>query len=183
MNDGASFEQMMLTLGGNTQSRKTAQFLHYDHDEEKNIHNQKLADDCVTKSFRILIADRNGHVREFLQREFSRAGYLCELAANGQELESKRQDPPHILVLDSDILVIEGWHLFEAWAMNKPRIPVIIHSFLSENYTHPLLASADAVVEKKGNPDSLISAVNDLLARYYPERIFHEASRLGAIQY
>jgi len=130
----------------------------------------------MARSFKILIADRNRHVREFLQREFSAAGYECELAANGQELLTRLQDPPHILILDLEILRIDGWNLLELWVTNKPRLPVIIHVFHGENSNHPLLASADALVEKKGDPDSLMSAVTDVLARYYPNKFLTTAN-------
>lgn len=143
--------------------------------------NQHLANDCQVKNnFRILIADRNRHVREFLQREFATEGYQCELAANGQDLESRLKTPHHLLILDSEIFLIEGWHLLELWATNKPRVPLIIHTFVGESYNHPFLALADAVVEKKGDPESLMCAVRDVLARYYPEnRIVVEAPGSG----
>jgi len=128
----------------------------------------------MNSSFRILIADRNRHVREFLQREFSSAGYQCELAANGQEILSRLQDPPHVLILDLEIPIIDGWQLLEAFATHRPRVPVIVHTFLGEYFNHPLLASADALVEKKGDPDSLKAAVLEVLARYYPEKLFAE---------
>ncbi len=92
----------------------------------------------MNPSFRILIADRNRHVREFLQREFSSAGYQCELAANGREILSRIEDPPHVLILDLEIPLIDGWQLLEAFATNKPRIPVVIHTFLGEYCNHPL---------------------------------------------
>ncbi len=113
-------------------------------------------------------------MREFLQREFSSAGYQCELAANGQEVLARLEDPPHILVLDLEIPLIEGWQLLEAVARHKPRVPVVIHTFLGEYYTHPLLASAEALVEKKADPASLKAAVLEVLARRYPEEFFPE---------
>ncbi len=40
----------------------------------------------MEKTYKILIADRNSHVREFIRREMLAEGYSVQLAENGREV-------------------------------------------------------------------------------------------------
>ena len=51
---------------------------------------------------KILIADRNRHVRDFLRRELHAEGYRIEVARDGREVLNHLQghEPPDLLILD-----------------------------------------------------------------------------------
>ena len=60
----------------------------------------------------ILIVDDDTNVRDFLAQLISDAGYATMTAANGREaLEAMRTDPPHIVLLDLQMPVMDGWEL------------------------------------------------------------------------
>ena len=59
----------------------------------------------MKKQFKILIADPNSNVREFLRREMTAEGYLVELAENGREVLkwAYHREPADLLILDPDL--------------------------------------------------------------------------------
>lgn len=126
----------------------------------------------MNNPFRILIADRNRHVREFLRREFSEAGLCAQTARDGHEIMTfiDDNDPPDILILDLEIPQGDGMEVLKLLQKKVPSLPIVIHSFLSEDFNQPCLEKAAAVVEKKGDTDLLKETVIDVLKKYYPER-------------
>src|SRR4030043_86469 len=92
----------------------------------------------VAKSCKILIADRNRHVRDFLRRELSAEGYRVEVARDGREGLGRinGEDPPHPLILALEIPSLDdrgvGFRLKE----RQPALPVVIHTFLPEYPTN-----------------------------------------------
>lgn len=122
--------------------------------------------------FRILIADRNRHVREFLRREFSDAGYLVDVAGDGRELFTRIEgvESPDLLILDLEIPHLEGIDVLGLLRERQPRLPVVVHAFLTEHANQPALDTAAALVEKKGDTDGLKKAVRQVLENYYPQR-------------
>ncbi|MDQ1240358.1 MAG: hypothetical protein QG577_2544 [Thermodesulfobacteriota bacterium] len=129
----------------------------------------------MQEPLKILIADRNRHVREFLQREFTACGYAVDVAGDGREVLSKLAHPPDLLILDLEIPLIDGMQLLEVLRTSIPRLPVIIHSFLEEHLNQPLLSSAAALVEKAGDTDCLKRTVSDVMQQYYPEMFVSSA--------
>ncbi len=122
---------------------------------------------------KILIADRNRHVREFLRRELTAEGYLVEVARDGPELLSKinGDDPPHLLILDLEIPYLDE---LQVWARLKdcqPPLPVVIHTFLPEYPTHLTVPLAAAFLEKKGDTDQLKSVVAEVIRKNYPRGV------------
>jgi len=122
--------------------------------------------------FRILIADRNRHVREFLRREFREAGYSVQVAKDGREVLMMLDvnEPPEVLILDLEIPLVDGLEIVERLFERVPPLPVVIHSFLAEHTNQPALKKAAALVEKKGDTNLLKRAVIEVLENYYPER-------------
>ena len=59
----------------------------------------------MKKEYKILIADRNSHVREFLKREMLAEGYIVQLAENGREVLkwTYSREPIDLLILDPDL--------------------------------------------------------------------------------
>ena len=118
---------------------------------------------------KILIADRNRHVREFLRRELTAEGYLVEVARDGRELLSKinGDDPPHLLILDLEIPYLDELQVWER--LQDCRLPVVIHTFLPEYPTNLTLPLAAVFLEKKGDTDQLKSVVAEVIRKNYPK--------------
>ena len=75
--------------------------------------------------FTILIADRNSHVRKFLQREMTAAGYRVRLAENAGEVLkcAFRHEPLDLVILDPDLPGAEDNRRDRTWATTTIRLP------------------------------------------------------------
>jgi CheY-like chemotaxis protein len=126
----------------------------------------------MSTPFRILIADRNRHVREFLRREFREEGYSVQVARDGKEVLVMLDvnEPPEILILDLEIPLLDGLEIVEILHERVPPLPVVVHAFLAEHANEPALEKAAALVEKKGDTNVLKKTVVEVLENYYPER-------------
>jgi DNA-binding NtrC family response regulator len=99
--------------------------------------------------FTIVIADRNPHVRGFLQREMSREGYRIRLAENAQDLLqwAFNHEPVDLIILDPDLPDAVDTHLLDALQDRMPPVPVVIPS----HYANALpVARPTFNPEKKG---------------------------------
>jgi DNA-binding response OmpR family regulator len=122
--------------------------------------------------FHILIADRNRHVREFLQRELRADGYCVQVARDGREvlLTLNGDQRPDLLILDLDI-PHEGWPaLLRQIRRDAPSTPVVIHTLLTEFVGHPDLLDTAVFLEKSGNTDMLKRTVREVLMNCYRKR-------------
>jgi len=124
----------------------------------------------MNRPFRILIADRNRHVREFLRREFRLEGYRVQVARDSQEvlMMIDVQEPPDLVVLDLDMPPGDALEMLERLHAREPPLPVVVHAFLPELTGNSALDHAAALVEKKADTDSLKSVVVDVLRKWYP---------------
>jgi len=127
----------------------------------------------VAKSCKILIADRNRHVRDFLRRELSAEGYEVEVARDGREVLSRinGDDPPHLLILDLEIPYLDEPEVWARLKDRQPALPVVIHTFLPEYPTNLTLPIAAAFLEKKGDTDLLKTVVAEVIEKHYPEGV------------
>jgi DNA-binding response OmpR family regulator len=133
------------------------------HEERNNGRGNALKD-----GFTILIADRNPHVRDFLRREMISEGYRVRLARNGQEvLKSVLDDEPlDLLILDLDLPDVSDMTLLQRVQERIPTLPIVIHTFFTEDVNHPSVLCTAALVEKDGtNIESLKKAVMDALQK------------------
>jgi len=118
--------------------------------------------------FTILIADRNSHVRRFLQREMTAAGYQVELAESaGQVLKHAfLRKPPDLVIMDPDLPDAEDANLLQRLLDRVPALPVIVHSYPAEYAdaaTHP---GKVFFVEKRGSSiERLKEVVQQTLGR------------------
>ena len=121
-------------------------------------------------NFTILIADKNRNVRDYLRRELSPEGYQVLTARDGEEVMRaiEGEDALHLLILDLDIPGVTGLAILEKIQGRKPPLPVIIHTFLTEDADHAIENAAGLFVEKSGNIEHLKSAIADMLKRFYP---------------
>jgi|WetSurSiteA1Bulk_404760.scaffolds.fasta_scaffold50877_1 DNA-binding NtrC family response regulator len=135
----------------------------------------------MSDKFNILVADRNRHVREFLQRELGRDGYRVEVARDGREvlLTLDNDSPPDLLVLDLDIPCEGVLELVKQIYLRAPEMPVVIHTLLTEFVGHPELQCAAAFVEKSGDTDKLRTTVRMVLQSWYETRRGSGASGCG----
>jgi DNA-binding response OmpR family regulator len=134
----------------------------------------------MPNGFTVLITDRNRHVRNFLRREFIAEGYQVEVAADGRELLRKisEADPPDLLILDLEITPLGGAAILRRIQRQHPKLPVIIHTFTTEESSHPAVRKAAAFVEKAGNVEFLKKVVERELLKFYPLD-FVERVKLG----
>lgn len=127
----------------------------------------------MQRPFRILIADRNPHVREFLRREFRQAGYRVQVAKDSQEVLMliDVREPPHLLVLDLDMPRGDASELLELLDGREPPLPVVVHAFLPEPSARSVLDKAAALVEKRGDTETLKKAVQEVLKKCYADTL------------
>jgi DNA-binding NtrC family response regulator len=123
--------------------------------------------------FAILVADRNRNVREFLRREFEADGYCVQLAKDETELFCflDATDPPDLLIVDLDMPICGGPELLDRLLNRSPRLPVVIHTLLTDLVAHESIQKAAAFLEKRGNNiDHLKTVVLAVLRKCYPNR-------------
>ena len=120
----------------------------------------------MERKYTILIADRNPHVREFLRREMTAAGYQILLADKGRDVVKRvyQNEPVDLLILDPDLPDVEESAVLKKIRNRIPSLPVVVHTFTSDYETHKDLANAAAFVEKRGSSiEKLRVVVSDIL--------------------
>jgi len=120
----------------------------------------------VVRKYTILVADRNPHVREFLRRELTNAGYRILMADKGRDVVERmyRPEPIDLLIIDPDLPDAEESDMLRKIRNRIPVLPVVVHTYVSDYETHPDLANAAAFVEKRGSSiESLREVVSDIL--------------------
>lgn len=120
---------------------------------------------------KILIADRNRHVRDLLRRELMAEGYSVEVAKDGHEvwLMINAGAPPDLIILDLEIPYLEELVELAHFREGEPTVPLIVFSFLPDEDERPVPRAA-AVLEKKEDTDRLKEAVAEVMGRFYPKR-------------
>lgn len=117
------------------------------------------------ETVRILLADRNRHVREFLRRELETEGYLVAVARDAQEiLDLLGQGKiPDLLILDLEIPYVAEVDLLNRLNDLYPALPIIIHSFQPEHPHEFIKANAVAFLEKAEDPNQLKTTIAALV--------------------
>ena len=123
----------------------------------------------MEKKIKILVADRNQHVREFLKRELMAEGYRVRLAKNVHEVLKKvyHTETLDLLILDPDLPGTDKLSLLKKLQNRIPALPVVIHTYLTDynDYTNEL--SKLAFVEKSGSSvESLKKMVHEILRKH-----------------
>jgi DNA-binding NtrC family response regulator len=114
----------------------------------------------------ILIADRNPHIREFLQRELTAEGYRVWLAENGRQVLqwAGHGDLIDLLIIDPDLPDMNEAVLLEKLQARMPVLPIILHSWIADYDPNTAFFQGALFVEKNGNSvESLKHAVSHLL--------------------
>lgn len=123
--------------------------------------------------FKILVTDRNRRVRELLRRELAAAGYQVVVARDSREilLLIAGDDPPHLLLLDPEIFNFSEPQFLEQIQKLYPGLPVIIHTFLLDDFNHWQGLRGIVLLEKKEDIDLLKQVVAEVIDRNYPPRL------------
>ncbi len=125
------------------------------------------------ESYKILVADRNRHVRDLLRRELMAEGYAVEVAKDGHEvwLMINGDEPPNLLILDLEIPYLEDLVKMAQFREGEPSVPLIIFSFLPDEVENPAVPKAAAFLEKKEDVDRLKAVVAEVIGRFYPHHL------------
>jgi DNA-binding NtrC family response regulator len=123
--------------------------------------------------FKILVTDRNRRVRELLRRELAVEGFQVVVARDSREvlLMIADNDPPHLLLLDPEIFNFSEPQLLEQLQKLYPGLPVIIHTFPSDDLNHWQGLPGVVLLEKKEDIDLLKQVVAEVIHRNYPPRL------------
>ena len=123
-------------------------------------------------NFKILIADRNPHIREFLKREMSAAGYQVELAETGQEvLRCVYKDGSlDMLILDTDLPDTDEAVILQKLQNRLPYLPVILHTFPFDEIMGSEILTMAKVVEKSGSSVEQLKKAAFELSNRHKER-------------
>lgn len=126
----------------------------------------------MSRPYKILVADRNPHVRRFLSRELNAAGFRVTAAESAAHLMAALDEGAgtDLLVLDPDLPDADSADLLARLERSFPDLPVVLHTFLYEiNSLGHALSWTAATVEKGANSsDALIREVTRLLAAATP---------------
>jgi CheY-like chemotaxis protein len=127
----------------------------------------------VGESFKILVTDRNRRVRELLRRELAAEGYQVVVARDSREvlMMIAGDEPPHLLLLDPEIPNFSEPQILEQLQKLCPGLPVIIHTFLLDDFNHWKVLNSVVLLEKKEDIDLLKQVVAEVIDRNYPPRL------------
>lgn len=126
----------------------------------------------MDQEFTILIAERNRHVREFLRRELVAEGYQVTVARDGREVLVwvNSEAPPHLLILDLEIPYLAELAILEQLHQLSPPIPVVVHSFLTDEVNPLDIPGAAAFLEKEEDTAHLKEVIAEVIGKHYPLR-------------
>jgi len=130
------------------------------------ISNMLPGKNALKKKIKILIADRNSNVREFLRREMLAEGYSVELAENGREVLkwTYHREPADLLILDPDLPDAEESLLLKKLKQRIPYLPVVLHTFFSDYISASKIINPTEFVEKGGSSiENLKKVVKEIL--------------------
>ncbi|QTA83026.1 Two component system response regulator [Desulfonema limicola] len=121
----------------------------------------------MKKNYKILIADRNPHVRKFLKREMSAAGYQVQLAETGHEVLRcvYADESLDLLILDTDLPDTDEAFIMQKLQNRLPYLPMILHTFPFDEIMGGEMSMAK-IVEKSGSSvEQLKKAAFEILNR------------------
>jgi DNA-binding NtrC family response regulator len=107
----------------------------------------------VFHRYRLLIADRNPRIRDFLKREFTLVGYEVRLAENSEQVLSIVLEAPlpDLLIIDPDFPDADSSTLLKILQDRVPRLPVVLHTLDADLKSAQLPWNRVQWVEKNGS--------------------------------
>lgn len=122
----------------------------------------------MKKNFTILIADRNPHVRKLLKRELASEGYRVRIAENAHEVLrwAYHSDSLDLIILDPDFFDADQTALLKRLQNRIPMLPVVIHSFQSDDVPYPDDSEYTIFIEKREDSvEHLKQIANEILQK------------------
>ncbi len=121
----------------------------------------------MNKATTILVADRNRHVRDYLQRELSAEGYRVLLAKNGRQVLDRiaNGESMDLIVLDLNLPDERDLKVLEKIHEQAPGLPVVVHGFWAEYRQHPSAFMASFVEKQGGSIEDLKGTVAEMLQK------------------
>lgn len=112
-----------------------------------------------------MIADRNPHVRGFLQREMGKEGYRIRVAENARDLLqwAFNHEPVDLIILDPDLPDAVDSHLLDILQNRMPPVPVVIHTHYANAL--PEAGATFIPVEKGGSSVERLKQIAENLLR------------------
>jgi CheY-like chemotaxis protein len=121
---------------------------------------------------KILVVDDEEQNISYLETLFKAHGFQVMTARNGAKaLEAAREDPPHIIISDILMPVMDGFMLCKEWK-NDDRLKKIPFVFYTATYTDPkdeklaMEMGADLFIIKPQEPDILLNLVQKIMAKF-----------------
>lgn len=107
----------------------------------------------MNRDITILIADRNLHVRKYLQREMTAAGYQVKLAENGRDVIkwAYQREPLDLIILDPDLCDADESRVVYHLLNRVPALPVVVHTYALEFRDAFQNVNGFYFVEKRGS--------------------------------
>ncbi len=122
------------------------------------------------RALRILVADDNRANQLVLSRILERAGHTVQLASHGEEaLDLLTDEDFDLAIMDVNMPVmggIEAVKLYRVGAIGDPHLPILALTAdaTPETRQRCLEAGMDACITKPVEPDTLLTAIDDLIA-------------------
>jgi PAS domain S-box-containing protein/putative nucleotidyltransferase with HDIG domain len=121
---------------------------------------------------KILVVDDEEQNISYLETLFKAHGFHVTTARNGAKaLEAAREDPPHLIISDILMPVMDGFMLCKEWK-NDGYLKNIPFIFYTATYTDPkdeklaMEMGADLFVVKPQEPDILLNLVQKVMAQF-----------------
>jgi CheY-like chemotaxis protein len=119
-----------------------------------------------------LIAFEGGSAQGAIEQLLSSRGHRAQKAANGlAALDAARREPPHAIVSDIVLPRMDGFALCRKWKQDE-RLQTIPFLFYTRRHDDPkyerfaLELGAERFLARSVSPDSLVTALDELLARH-----------------
>jgi DNA-binding response OmpR family regulator len=116
----------------------------------------------------ILVAEDEPGTRQLLSMYLEGKGHEVTAVGDGATaLESVRQSPPDLLLLDVRMPVLDGWSVIEAVRSFQPNLPVLMITALdaSEDAVKGLRLGADDYLRKPFDLSELDARINSVMRR------------------
>lgn len=115
---------------------------------------------------RVLVVDDDEAIRDLLSYLLAEEGFEVTVAVHGAEaLRQVEQSPPHVILLDMRMPVMDGWQFASAYRQRAgPHAPIICMTAAHDVAQRAAQIGAQGVLAKPFDIDTLLT----MLADYVP---------------
>lgn len=110
---------------------------------------------------RILLIDDDESIRQFIEMALSDDGYEVQTAADGQvALDLLPRWPPHLILLDMRMPLMDGWAFSSAYRLTAPpHVPIIVITAARDAAGYAAEIGANAYLSKPFDLGELVRLV------------------------